>query len=86
MKLASTVAIADGDNTKCFTADEFRRVMRISYFVGAVSFWWALERGPNDVLEAIGSGALATRKDAICETAASAITKRALHFVAQWPH
>ena len=54
-RLASNAIVADesdaesrhvsaGQATKRFSAEEFRRVMRSSNFVGSVSFWRALER------------------------------------------
>ena len=44
MRMASAVVIADGADAKSFTADEFRRLMRSSFFVGAVSFWRMLKQ------------------------------------------
>jgi hypothetical protein len=40
----AAVVIEAGEPTKTFTAADFCKVMDSSSFVGAVSFWWALER------------------------------------------
>jgi hypothetical protein len=42
---ASSLAVSQGEQgTKTFSATEFREVMRTSSFIGAVTFWRALER------------------------------------------
>jgi hypothetical protein len=59
VKLASQVAVDDGTGTKTFDADEFRRVQRASFFVGATSFWRGLEQyGPDPATRRHAQGIL----------------------------
>jgi hypothetical protein len=44
MRLAATVTIDDGAQTRRFAAEEFRAVMRSCNFMGGVAFWRALEK------------------------------------------
>jgi hypothetical protein len=43
MRIASSVTTAQDGQTKQFSAEEFRKVMNSSHFVGAVAFWRSLE-------------------------------------------
>jgi len=59
VKFASSVAVSERkQGTKTFSAAEFRRVMRSANFIGAVTFWRALEHladpEPRTRLHAMG--------------------------------
>jgi hypothetical protein len=59
VRLASSLAVSDGEQaTKAFSTTEFREVMRTSSFIGAVTFWRALEHladpEPRTRLRAMG--------------------------------
>jgi hypothetical protein len=60
VKLASQVAVDDGVGTKSFSADEFRKIMRSNFFVGATEFWRQLERiaGPETLTRIHAMGVL----------------------------
>jgi hypothetical protein len=44
MKVAYTIIVSDGDQTKVFSRAEFHKIMRSSEFVAAVTFWRSLEQ------------------------------------------